>query len=184
MRPLLPAAGLGLGLLLLPAAARPQPQKDPHAAHIAPTPPRTPADERKAFGLPPGFEAQLVASEPDIRMPINIAFDAKGRLWVTQSTEYPFPAKPGTIPRDTVKVLSDFGPDGRAGKITTYADGLNIPIGVLPLSDGALVYSIPNIWRLHGKDRADRKEPLFGTYGFKDTHGMTGEFMWGFDGWV
>jgi putative heme-binding domain-containing protein len=190
MRPLLvTCAGLGLALLLLPTAARPQPKKDkdPHAAHIAPTPPRTPEEERKAFRLPPGFEAQLVAAEPDIRMPINIAFDAKGRLWVTQSIEYPFPAKPGTAPRDTVKILSDFGPDGRAGKVTTFADGLNIPIGVLPLSDGALVYSIPNIWRLKdttGNGRADKKEALYGSFGFQDTHGMTGEFMWGLDGWV
>ncbi|MCI0463654.1 MAG: c-type cytochrome [Gemmataceae bacterium] len=188
MRPLLATtAGLGLALLLLPTPAHPQPKKDPYSAHIASTPARTPAEERKAFRLPPGFEAQLVASEPDIRMPINIAFDARGQLWVTQSTEYPFPAKPDTAPRDTVKILSDFGADGRAGKITTFADGLNIPIGVLPLSDGALVYSIPNIYRLKdtmGKGRADQREALYGTYGFQDTHGMTGEFMWGFDGWV
>ncbi len=179
-------AGLALPLLFANAAAA-QPKKDPYAAHIAPTPPRSPADEQKAFHLPPGFEAQLVASEPDIRMPINIAFDAAGRLWVTQSIEYPFPAKPGAPPRDTVKILADIGSDGRAKKITTFADGLNIPIGVLPVRDGALVYSIPNIWRLRdtqGTGKADKREVLYSTYGYKDTHGMTGEFMRGFDGWV
>ena len=60
-------------------------------------------------------------------------------------------AKPGRKPRDTVKVLEDFGPDGRARKVTTFADGLNIPIGVLPLPGSkptdTLVFSIPNIYR-------------------------------------
>ncbi len=187
MRPLL-AAGLCL-LFLAPTPARPQPKKDPHSAHIAPTPPRTPEEERKAFHLPPGFEAQLVASEPEIRMPINIAFDAAGRLWVTQSIEYPFPAAQAEQARDTVKILSDFGPDGRAKKITTFADRLNIPIGVLPVQHGAIVYSIPNVYRFADSknalpEKADRREVLLSTYGFRDTHGMTGEFQLGFDGWV
>src|SRR5262249_3880468 len=118
--------------------------------------------------------------------PINIAFDARGRLWVTESVEYPFPAA-GEKTRDAVKILEDFGPDGRARKITTFAENLNIPIGVLPMGDGALVYSIPHIWRMsdtRGAGKADKREVLYGTYGFKDTHGMTGEFVWGFDGWV
>ena len=81
----------------------------------------------------PGFEIQLVASEPDIHKPLNLAFDDRGRLWVTDTVEYPFPQAGRDAGRDTVKILSDFGPDGRAGKIQTFADGLNIPIGLLPL---------------------------------------------------
>jgi putative heme-binding domain-containing protein len=168
-------------------ALRSQPPKDKYAEHIAPTGPRTPQEEQKLFRLPPGFEIQLVASEPDILKPINIAFDARGRLWVTMSQEYPFPVKDGKPTRDSVKILENFGPDGRAGKVTTFADNLNIPIGVLPLGDGALVYSIPGIWRLSdtkGSGKADKRELLFGKYGFADTHGMTGEFQMGFDGWI
>src|SRR5439155_25694798 len=124
------------------------------------TPPhRSPAEERASFRLPPGFEAQLVAAEPDIHKPINIAFDAKGRLWATCTIEYPYPAPEGKG-RDSVKVLEDFGPDGRARKITTFADGLNIPIGVLPIPQGALVYSIPAIYRMTGS-KADKREVLY-----------------------
>src|SRR5882672_8940430 len=101
--------------------------------NVAPTEPLRPEAQVKKFRLPPGFEIQLVASDPDIRKPINIAFDAAGRLWVTETVEYPFPALVGKG-RDAVKILEDFGPDGKARKITTFADGLNIPIGVLPLS--------------------------------------------------
>src|SRR5262245_7929195 len=65
---------------------------DPYASHIARTPPRTPAEEQKLFHLPPGFDIELVAAEPDIRKPMNLAFDDRGRLWLTDSVEYPFPA--------------------------------------------------------------------------------------------
>src|SRR5436305_2030847 len=85
--------------------------------YAPPTDPRTPAEERRGFRLPPGFEAQLVASEPDIGKPINLAFDAKGRLWVTTSREYPFPAQ-GRPGRDVLAVLDRIGPDGKAGRIT------------------------------------------------------------------
>ena len=61
---------------LLPAA----PAADPFAEGVRPTPWKSPADEQKAFGLPPGFEIQLVAAEPDINKPLNLAFDAAGRL--------------------------------------------------------------------------------------------------------
>jgi hypothetical protein len=113
--------------LLVPAGLA-QAQKPPAAPLVAPTEARTPADEMKGFHLPAGFEAQLVASEPDINKPMNLAFDDRGRLWVTSTVEYPFPAKEGVKPRDSVKVLEDFGPDGKARKVTTFADGLNIPI--------------------------------------------------------
>ena len=42
---------------------------------------------------PEGFEVQLFASEPMINKPINMAFDAKGRLWVSSTVEYPYAAK-------------------------------------------------------------------------------------------
>src|SRR5437016_2162136 len=112
-----------------------QPQAKPKWApdpNIAASDPLRPEAQVKKFRLPPGFEIQLVASDPDIRKPINIAFDAAGRLWVTETIEYPFAAPPGKG-RDAVKVLEDFGRDGKARKITTFADRLNIPIGVLPL---------------------------------------------------
>ena len=154
-------AGLGLDLSSLRA------EDSPPAEIISPSEPRTPAEERRGFHLPAGFEAQLVAAEPDIHKPMNIAFDDRGRLWVTDTLEYPFPA-PGRAPAPAtrVKVLDDFGPDGRARKITTFADGLNIPIGVLPLPAGrsALVYSIPEICRLtdtDGDGQADRRESLY-----------------------
>ena len=157
--------------------------------NIAGTPPLTPEEQLKKFHLPPGFVMELVAAEPKIKKPINIAFDAQGRLWVTESVEYPYAAPKDRPAKDTVKILSDFADSGLARRFTTFAEGLNIPIGVLPGIDGkgAIVYSIPNIYRMsdtNGDGKADKREVLYGPYGFKDTHGMTGEFMRGFDGWI
>ncbi len=164
-------------------------QKPAPVENISSFPHRSPADERKALHVPPGFEIQLVAAEPDIHKPLNLAFDDRGRLWVTDTVEYPFPAAPGTKPRDTVKILSDFGPGGNARKIETFADGLNIPIGLLPMpsSNAALVHSIPNIYHLEDSDgdgKADRRDVFYGVFGNRDTHGMTNAFTWGFDGWI
>lgn len=154
---------------------------------VAPTEARTAEAERQGFRLPPGFVIELVASEPDIYKPMNLAFDARGRLWVTSSIEYPYPAKAGVRPRDRLTVLDDFGPDGRARRIVQFADDLNIPIGVLPLREGVLVHSIPNIYHLkdtNGDGKSDEREVWYGTYGFRDTHGMTSALSWGFDGWI
>ncbi len=186
--------------------------------------PSTPQEQLKMFHLPPGFEIQLVAAEPEIQKPLNLTFDAAGRLWVTGSEMYPWPAgtdaqgqaipnfakayddiagafgargkapAPSDKARDTVRVLSDFDETGRAKKITVFANGLNIPSGVQPLprkpgakGDTALVYSIPNIYRLEDTDGdgiADQRDVLYGTAGYIDTHGGMSSFLYWIDGWV
>lgn len=156
---------------------------------IAPTEALTPQEELKRFRLPPGFAIQLVASEPDIQKPINLAFDARGRLWVSHTVEYPFPAGDADAARDGITILEDFAPDGRARKITRFADKLNIPIGVLPLGEGreAIVWSIPHIWKLSdtdGDSRADKRQVLYGPFDYVDTHGNQNAFRLGLDGWV
>lgn len=170
---------------------------DPFAEGIRPTPWQTPADEQRAFHLPPGFEMQLVAAEPDIHKPMNLAFDGRGRLWVTTSTEYPIPASTNFPGRDRLMIFEDFAPDGRARKVTEFAGGLNIPIGVYPFAsrepDGsthwkAVVWSIPHIWLLEDTDgdgRADRRQVLISHFDWtRDTHGDQASFRRGFDGWL
>ena len=73
-------------------------------------------------------------------------------------------------------------------KITTFADGLNIPMGLYPYGDGVICFSIPNIWHLRdtdGDDRADSREILYGPFDCtRDTHGMCNAFNRGLDGWL
>lgn len=89
---------------------------DPFTEGVRKADPLTPEQEQKTFHLPPGFEMQLVAAEPDLRKPMNLAFDASGRLWITESREYPFPAKSGEPGRDTIRIFSNFDATGRAQK--------------------------------------------------------------------
>src|SRR6266481_5067505 len=164
------------------------PAADPFADFIRKTDPLTPEQERDRFHLPPGFEIQLIASEPEIGKPMNIAFDAGGRLWITQSREYPFAAPLDKPARDKIEVLSDFDENGRARKITTFAEGLNIPIGLYPYKNGVIAFSIPYIYFFQDTDgdgHADKQEMILGRFGFeKDVHGLTSAFRRGFDGWI
>jgi putative heme-binding domain-containing protein len=170
------------------APARAEPTADPFAENVRTAPPRSPEEQQRSFILPPGFAIELVAAEPTIAKPTNMAFDTRGRLWVSETREYPFPAPADRVPRDAVKVLEDRDGDGRFETVTTFADGLNIPIGILPYRDGVVVWSIPNIWFLRDTDsdgEADRREILYGPLGHdKDTHGNAASFRRGFDGWL
>lgn len=154
--------------------------------HIRSTEARTPDEQRAGFKLPDGFEIQLFASEPDIGKPINLTFDASGRMWVTQSFEYPFAAEPGKG-SDRITILEDTDGDGKADRFTNFSDTLNIPIGVFPVPGGAVAYSIPNVYRFtdaNSDGTADSTKILLGPFQYRDTHGMVNNFMRGYDGWI
>ena len=53
-----------------------------------------PAESIKRFVAAEGYAVELVASEPLIRQPIDLKFDARGRMWVVQYLQYPFPRRP------------------------------------------------------------------------------------------
>ena len=149
---------------------------------------RSPREELAGFHVPRGFVVELVASEPDIAKPMNLAFDAKGRLWMTQSVLYPFPAKDGSSSGDAAMILEDRDGDGNFETKHRFADGLNIPIGILPYEDGCLVFSIPNILRLRDTDGdgvCDSREVVLGPFDTsRDTHGMVNAMRDGGDGWI
>ena len=161
--------------------------EDPFRSHIRPTEPLSPDQEQAGFRLPPGFQARLFASEPDIQKPLNMAFDADGRLWLTCTVDYPLP-DPNGNGHDSVRILEDTDGDGAADRVSVFADGLNIPIGLYPYQDGVIVFSIPDILFLRDTDgdgRADRREHLYGPFDTtRDTHGMNNSFRRGFDGWL
>jgi putative heme-binding domain-containing protein len=149
---------------------------------------RSPTDELAGFHLPAGFQVELVASEPLIAKPMNLAFDSRGRLWLTQSVLYPFPAKDQQQHADAIVVLEDKDHDGSFESKTTFADGLNIPIGILPYQDGAIAFSIPNLYYLRDTDgdgRCDDRKVILGPFDTtRDTHGMVNALRDGLDGWI
>ncbi len=165
-----------------------QQSEDPFALGVRTTEAVSAEEEQATFTVPDGFAVELVAAEPDIAKPMNLAFDSRGRLWVSSSLEYPFAAAAGTTPRDTIRILEDTNGDARADKVTVFADELNIPIGLIPYGDGVICFSIPNIWYLRDTDgdgRCDKREVLYGPFDTtRDTHGMCNAFRRGDDGWI
>jgi len=172
------------------------------AVTIAPTDALSPREQQKKFNLPDGFVIELVVAEPDIGQPMNLNFDARGRLWVSSSIEYPFPAKgdvdkPGGRfsrisahpPGDWLTVVSNLDQSGRAKTVKRFASGLNIPIGVVPLGGGSsvLAYDIPSIRRhgdTDGNGKADKNSTVYTRFGHGDTHGMANSFTRWADGWI
>jgi putative heme-binding domain-containing protein len=153
--------------------------------HVVPEGPLSPQEQLAKFHLPPGFEIELVASEPEIRSPLSINFDRRGRLWVTDTIEYPFPPKgPG---RDALKVFEDRDGDGRYETATTLVDKLSMPTGAEPIPGGAIVFSVPSIFACYdadGDDRIDRRQVLYTEFGDVDAHGMNNGFTRWLDGWI
>src|SRR5262245_42132065 len=116
-------------------------------------PPNEPYSPQQAINkmtVPVGFTVELVASEPDIVNPIAMCFDDRGRIWITESVEYPRKsAGPG---RDRVKILEGTDAAGHAEKVNTFAEGLNIPTGVAVGYGGVWVLNAPDLLFLREKD--------------------------------
>ena len=106
-----------------------------------------PEIERKTFVVPDGFEVNLYAADPLLAKPIQMNFDAQGRLWVASSEVYP-QIKPGQEATDKMLVLEDTDGDGKADKSEVFADGLLIPTGVLPGDGGGYVANSTDLLHL------------------------------------
>lgn len=170
------------------AEAAPASTIPPRTGFIAPAGPLSPEEERATFVLPPGFEAQLVASEPEIAKPMQLAFDERGRLLVSTSTEYPLGAPEGEAPADRIMLLEIDGATGRAAKVSVFAEGLNICSGIEALPGGrVIVANAPDILLLtdtDGDGASDTREVLYTGFARDDTHELPNSFTWGIDGWL
>jgi len=153
--------------------------------HVVPEGPLSPEEQLAKFHVPSGFEIELVASEPEIHSPLSINFDNQGRLWVTDTIEYPTPPKgPG---RDALKVFEDTDGDGRYDTMTPLVDGLSMPTGAEPIPGGAIVFSVPSIFGCYdtnGDGRIDQRRVLYTGFGNVDAHGMNNGFTRWLDGWI
>ncbi|MFT4637262.1 MAG: plastocyanin [Verrucomicrobiales bacterium] len=147
----------------------------------------SPTDELKAFRVDPRFEVNLFASEeefPEIACPIQMRWDAKGRLWVTCSTTYPH-IYPGQEPNDKIVILEDTDWDGKADKSTVWADDVHIPLSFVLTDNGVYVSEEPHLTHLRdtdGDDKADTREHILTGFGTEDSHHALHDFVWTPDG--
>lgn len=109
-----------------------------------------PEEELKALQVADGVEVSLFASEPLITNPAAIDVDTQGRVWVAEIQWYRGRAKePGA---DKIKVLEDTDGDGRADKVTVFAEGLFAPMSVCVAGDKVYVATSPDLWVYEDKN--------------------------------
>ena len=158
-------------------------QAIPWRQSVVPNEPLSPQEAARRMTAPPGFHVELVASEPDIVNPIAMTFDDRGRIWITQSVEYPRrSAGPG---RDCVKIIEGVDAGGHATKVTTFAQGLNIPTGIAVGYGGVWVLNSPDLLFCREKDgREVSREVVLTGFGRTDTHELPSSLTWGPDGWL
>jgi putative membrane-bound dehydrogenase-like protein len=162
-----------------------KPAEIPHNQEQLPGPPLSPAEAIRRMTVPDGFSVDLVAAEPDIVNPVAMTFDERGRIWITESLEYPR-SSPGPG-RDRVKVLESTKGDGKYDKITVFAIGLNIPSGIAVGHGGVWVANSPDIlfYRIGPDGKAAGKPEVVVTgFGRSDTHELPNSLTWGPDGWL
>lgn len=143
-----------------------------------------PEIERQSFEVAEGLEVNLFAADPLIKKPIQMSWDAAGRLWVATSETYPH-IEPGQRQQDKIVVLEDRDQDGQADKTTVFADGLLIPTGIVPGDGGVYVANSTELLHLadtDGDGRADRRTVVLSGFGTEDTHHIIHSFRFGPDG--
>ncbi len=136
---------------------------------------KPPAEAMVEFKVADGYAVNLFASEeqfPELKNPVQIAFDARGRLWVVTMPSFPHTV-PGLPPEDRIVVLEDTDHDGKADKLTVFADGLDALDGVAFHERGVIISEQPRLWLMQDTDgdgRADTKTELLRGIDVTDSH--------------
>ena len=136
---------------------------------------KPPAELEQDLVVADGYAVNLFASEeqfPELRSPVQISFDARGRLWVVTMPSFPHTI-PGEQPRDKILILEDTDRDGRADTCTTFADGFDALDGVAFHERGVIVSAQPRLLILNdtnGDSRADTRTELLRGVDVTDSH--------------
>src|SRR5262249_51359858 len=150
--------------------------------------PLAPEESQKHIVVPKGFRAELFITEKELGgKPICMTWDERGRLWVALTLDYPNELNPPTKGRDKIVVCEDTDGDGRADKVTVFAEGLSIPTSISFARGGVVVFDATQTIFLKDTDgdgKADVREGMFGTWNMRDTHGGPSNMQYGLDNWI
>ena len=153
--------------------------------------PRYPAVEPKdalaTWQVKPGFKLQLAAHEPQVRDPIAICFDERGRMFVCEMLDYS-EMRDVTPHLGRISMLEDKDGDGYYETSTIFADDLPWPTGLVWAKGGLYVGATPDIWRFEDRDgdgRAEVREKIFTGFGtglkLLNVQALLNSFQWGQD---
>lgn len=169
-----------------------------------------PAKVLATFRYPDDLALDLVLSEPDVTQPVYLNFDHKGRMWVVQYNQYPYPkglkvlgmdqhirADYDKVPEpppqgvkgaDKISFFEDTNGDGTFDKSTDAITGLNITTSVVLGRGKIWVLAPPYLLAYTDKNddglpEGDPEVHLRG-FGLEDTHAVANNLRWGPDGWL
>jgi uncharacterized protein len=166
--------------------------------------PTAPLKAAAKIEVHPEFNLSLVASEPLINKVMNLDWDARGRLWVCETPEYPNGRRaPNTAPwkdsgslrgaqtdrepEDRISILTDTDGDGIMDTKHVFADKLELVTSFVFYRHGVIAATSPDIWYLEDTDNdgvADKRTKLYTGLGINDTHAVINNLRWGLDGWI
>jgi len=150
-------------------------------------PPRTPDESLQSFDVLPGFQVELVAAEPEVMDPVDIAWGPDGKMWVVEYADYPLGKDDKGIPCGRVRCLEDSDRDGRYERSTVFLEPIDCPMGVMVWREGVLVTAAPEVFYAEDTDgdgRADVRKTLLTGFGQGNQQHRVNHPRWGLDNWV
>lgn len=168
--------------------------KDPNVANYERRPepltfqkPFSPKGSMERTQVPADLRLELFAGDPDIGKPIAMAWDERGRCWLAETSDYPHNVVENGVGGDRIRICEDTDGDGKADKFTVFAEGLNIPTGLVFANGGLIVSQPPRFLFLKdtdGDEVADVREEIMTGWGIGDTHAQASNLHYGYDNWL
>ncbi|HTL18726.1 MAG TPA: PVC-type heme-binding CxxCH protein, partial [Patescibacteria group bacterium] len=171
--------------------------------------PLSPAESLSRFKVSEDLQIEQVLAEPEVRQPVFLNFDERGRMWVVEYLQYPFPAGLKMLSHDSfwravydkvpppphhfvgadkISIYEDPDGTGRFTKHKTFVEGLNITTAVTKGRGGVWVLNPPYLLFYRDKDNDDvpdgDPEVKLSGFGLEDTHSVVNSLRWGPDGWL
>ncbi len=148
-------------------------------------------DAAAGFGVPAGFHVSVFAAEPDVRNPIAMAWDGRGRLWIAENYTYAERAQRFDLSqRDRVLIFEDADGDGTFDRRTVFTDEVQMLASIELGLGGAWLLCPPRLLFLpdqNGDDRPDGPAEVV-LDGFsvpaENYHTFANGLKWGPDGWL
>jgi putative membrane-bound dehydrogenase-like protein len=162
------------------------PDTEPSATRALP-----PADAAAGFRAPEGFRVGVFAAEPEVRNPIAMAWDRRGRLWVAENYTYAeLPRIFDLRLRDRVLIFEDSDGDGRADRRTVFTENVQ-RLGSVELGLGGVwLLCPPRLLFVPDRDGNDvpdgPAEVVLDGFGVavENHHTFANGLRWGPDGWL
>jgi putative heme-binding domain-containing protein len=164
----------------------------------------TAQEQLKKFKLPEGYEIELVVQESeDLGKFVSVYFDQRGRLWTQTALEYPVDSNENPAAAEAVyagkgkdkvlvyprESLNAKIPSGGLTNPTVFADGLAIPLGILPWGAGDTCYvqhghDLKLYKDTNGDGKADTFDVVLTGFGVQDSHLFPHQFTRAPGGWI